>query len=286
MLKFNEETHTYTLSGKELISVTQLMAKHGLGTDYSGVNQEFLKKYAERGKLIHKELEEYLLDGTIGFTEELQQFIDFENEYVLKNCVTEEIVYNYLVAGTVDLQAVYNNGTLLADFKTTSKIHTEAVRWQLSIYEYLIGKKFDTLAVIHFKDDLHFVELERIPHKEVESLFEAEANGEIYKPKLEVDSSLLEKLEVAEFELQQFELVKKELEKTAKEYREKLKNAMAYKGIKTFETDKIKMTYIAPSVRKTLNSKALKEDMPDVYNEYLKESKIKDSIRITIKENK
>ena len=59
-------------------------------------------------------------------------------------------MHNDIVAGTVDLQAEYKGGTLLADFKTTAKVvHIEPVRWQMSIYQELIGKKFDTLAVIH-----------------------------------------------------------------------------------------------------------------------------------------
>ena len=37
MLVFNEEEHKYLLDGKELISVTTLMKKHGLSPDYSGV---------------------------------------------------------------------------------------------------------------------------------------------------------------------------------------------------------------------------------------------------------
>ena len=43
---FNEENHTYTLGDKTLISVTQLLKKHGLSTDYSGVDAEILERAA------------------------------------------------------------------------------------------------------------------------------------------------------------------------------------------------------------------------------------------------
>ena len=60
MLIFNEDKHEYTLDGKKLISVTQLMSKYGLAPDYSNVDPEVLKRKAQRGTLIHKEIEDYL----------------------------------------------------------------------------------------------------------------------------------------------------------------------------------------------------------------------------------
>ena len=44
MIKFVEETHEYYLEGKKLISVTQLMKKHGLGTNYGDVPEKILMK--------------------------------------------------------------------------------------------------------------------------------------------------------------------------------------------------------------------------------------------------
>ena len=57
MILFDEKTHTYTDDGKHLISVTQLMKKHGLAPDYSGVSESVLGAKAQRGTLIHKEIE-------------------------------------------------------------------------------------------------------------------------------------------------------------------------------------------------------------------------------------
>lgn len=181
MLEFNEELHKYTLNGKELISVTTLMKKHGLSPDYSFVNEDVLSKKADRGTLIHKELEEWLISREEGLSLELDAFKGLYNRLEIKNAVPEQKVYNELVAGTVDLQCETKYGTLLADFKTTSKIHKESVRWQLSIYEYLVGKNFDKLAVIHLIDDkCDYVEVDRIEQERIEALFEAEKNGEIY----------------------------------------------------------------------------------------------------------
>ena len=71
-LDFNEGTHTYIdkATGKEVISATQLMAEQGLAPDYSSVDEDYLKQCADRGKLIHKEIEDFIETGKIGFTKE------------------------------------------------------------------------------------------------------------------------------------------------------------------------------------------------------------------------
>lgn len=53
MLEFNENNHTYTFNGKELISTTQLMRKHNLSPNYDMVNPEVLQSKAKKGTLIH-----------------------------------------------------------------------------------------------------------------------------------------------------------------------------------------------------------------------------------------
>lgn len=50
---FNEEQHTYWLGDKRLISVTRLLKKHGLSTDYSAVNPDVLEKAAKKGTAVH-----------------------------------------------------------------------------------------------------------------------------------------------------------------------------------------------------------------------------------------
>ena len=61
-VKFKEDTHRYfdLKTGKELISVTTLLRKHGLAPNYGNVDPQVLKAKAERGKLIHLEIEKYI----------------------------------------------------------------------------------------------------------------------------------------------------------------------------------------------------------------------------------
>ena len=44
MLEFDSLNHKYYEDGRELISVTTLLKKHGLSSDYSMVNETVLKK--------------------------------------------------------------------------------------------------------------------------------------------------------------------------------------------------------------------------------------------------
>ena len=104
MIIFDKEKHRYTDSetGKVLISVTQLLRKHNLAPDFSNVPETVLKAKAERGTLIHEEIETYNKSGDVGFTEELGSYIDYikENKLKVKEC--ELLVGNDIVVGRLD----------------------------------------------------------------------------------------------------------------------------------------------------------------------------------------
>lgn len=65
--------------------------------------------------------------------------------------------------------------------------------------------------------------------------------------------------------------------------REKLLKAMEDFNIKSFENDYIKLTYIAPTTRESIDSKSLKANEPEIAKKYLKVSNIKASIKISVK---
>ena len=73
---FEEETHTYYMEGKELPSVTSLL---DIG-DYIDVPESVLEYARKKGTLVHKEIEEYLKYGTLGFTQEFEEFVRLFNE--------------------------------------------------------------------------------------------------------------------------------------------------------------------------------------------------------------
>ena len=77
---------------------------------------------------------------------------------------------------------------------------------------------------------------------------------------------------------------KKALEKKEKEVRASLTKAMDKYGVKSFENDRLKVTHIEATTKKTLDSKKLKKDYPKIYDEYAKETNVSASVRIQLKE--
>lgn len=294
MVKFIEETHQYFLGDKELISVTTLMQKHGLAPSYSNVNAEVLRVKAERGSMIHKEIEEYIKDGSIGFTAELGNFINQikgSNTEVLKS---EFILYNDIVAGTADL-LLYNEGYIIGDIKTTAVLHKEAVSWQLSIYAYLLMKVNPSVTITkgqayHFDKDgnLNVVDIPLKPMEEVEKLLDAERNGTKYEQVLDLSSDNLNLMQLVEVEalVKYHEDQKKAAEAQAQELRAALMAAMEKAGVTKFENDKIRLTYVGPTTKTSIDSAKLKKDLPEVAEKYTKTSNVKASLRITLKEGK
>ena len=68
-----------------------------------------------------------------------------------------------------------------------------------------------------------------------------------------------------------------------KELLEGLEKQMEANGVKTFETDRMKITRVLPSQSETIDTKKLKADYPDIVQQYVKISTKKGFIKLTIK---
>lgn len=80
----------------------------------------------------------------------------------------------------------------------------------------------------------------------------------------------------------------KKIEDQQKEMKEKLLKEIEAHGITEIEADTdryiSKIKYIAPTTRTVLDTKALQRDFASICNAYLKDSEVKASLRITVKE--
>ena len=76
---------------------------------------------------------------------------------------------------------------------------------------------------------------------------------------------------------------KKKLDEQEKLMKKKLQEAMEQFGVKSFENEYVKFVYVAPTTRTTLDSAKLKEDHPELVEQYLKTSNVSASVRITVK---
>ncbi len=105
---------------------------------------------------------------------------------------------------------------------------------------------------------------------------EYDEKGEICEVIYELDKSVSNK--IAEFERQI---------KAIKEKEDELKQAileeMEKKNIIKIDTEDLLISYVAPTTRETLDSKTFKNDMPEIYDEYVKITPVKSSIRIKLK---
>ena len=65
--------------------------------------------------------------------------------------------------------------------------------------------------------------------------------------------------------------------------KERLIEYMQSNAIKSMESDILKITYVEPTERRSIDSTRLKKEMPDIAAQYEKVSKVKSSIRISLK---
>lgn len=84
--------------------------------------------------------------------------------------------------------------------------------------------------------------------------------------------------EYAEFQRQVAKMKVKE-----EEIKKALKEAMEKHNLTGYEDEFIKVSYRKPSQRVTVDSKRLKEELPDVYIEYSKVSDVSSSVSIEAK---
>ncbi len=308
MVKFDADTHTYSKNGDVYTSVTQLLQKYGLSADYSGIPAKVLKAAAERGKKIHSDLELYV-QGILTPPGKNTP-VDMFHRYVqtqgidLKTSKSEEIHYNtkYKVAGTVDFQYFNSDGNLvIADFKTTSQLHIDAIAWQLSVYNYLICNGnvmqyyFNRLQVFHIRKNKFVAkEIYMIDFDVVEALLQANLNGDPvfdYKPDNTViisdsDTQLLTTILREEENINEY---LKTLKTRKDEILNKVKENLLRENRYRVTSEDIDLLYVAPHQRRSLDTKLVVDYLTkageDVEN-YYKKTTIKDNVKVTLLKRK
>ena len=290
-IKFDENLHKYTVDGKEVISVTQLLQKHRITPSYDAVDKELLRVASERGTLIHEEVEKWIESGECGFTEEAEKICDYLFERADENSqiISEQMVANDVVAGRFDLLFLDGKKRLvLADIKTGNSKHLFGWSWQLSLYKYLYekmyGQKIESLIVMWAKNDgMTVIPCEYVGDDKIENLLNAEREGRLIsdvdlgvsEEELEDLTELMQEIENKEYELN---LMKEKVDKVKKN----LYGTMEKEGIKTVDRGKLKITYVAPSTRTSVDSKKLEKEEPEIYKKYVKTTTVAGSIKITL----
>lgn len=288
-MHFDEATHTYTKDGQAYMPVTELLKKHGLSADYSAVKSETLRKAAEKGSFVHDEIEQYIKNGTVGFSSELADFIEICDERRLESDRAEFIVYNdeYKVAGRVDLSGLTAlNKCFIGDVKTTSTLHTESLAWQLSLYAFLgemiVSEAYGFHLRPNHKSKLVPVTLKR--RDDIIQLLEAEKAGTKYEPqKQQVIIANHDKILRLQEDLVLYKNCMQAAEQELEKYKEFLLGAMKKNNVKTWETDDLLITYVAPKTKISIDGKRLKEERPEIAQEYRKTTIDKEYVQIKLR---
>ena len=284
---FDSEHHTYTLDGKQLSGITSLLDRQLFKDKYTGIPEEILRKAAERGTYIHQCCE--LVDD--GFPSDCPEAVNYLELKSKHNLIIEESEYlvsdNENYASCID--KVYRhsgNVFYLGDIKTTYKLNKEYVQWQLSIYAYLFEKqnpecKVASIFAIWLRGDTHqLVELDRIPNEKVEELLYCDSHGLQYSDKCETLPILFNE---AEGLIVDIETQLKTLTEQKKSLTDGVMKAMVKEGLYSWKGDKVSITRKTATTRKSFDKERFDKDYPNVYDKYIKETPVSESLLIKIK---
>lgn len=284
---FDSVNHTYTLDGKQLSGITSLLDRQLFKDKYLGIPDEILRKAAERGTYIHQCCE--LVDeGFVSDNQESVNYLRLKEKYNLRFEESEYLVSdNEHVASCIDKVYRYDDTTFfLGDIKTTYKLNKEYVMWQLSIYAYLFekqnpGTKVSSIFAIWLRGETaQLVELDRVPTEKVEELLRCDAMGLKYGEQHNTMPVLLSEMEelIVDVESQL-----KRLTEQKKALTDGLMKAMVKEGLYSWKGDKVSITRKTASTRKSFDKEKFEKDYPGVYDQYIKESPVSESLLIKIK---
>ena len=290
---FFEESHQYFLGEKELKGVTGTLIKKAFPDTYKNIPESVLMKAAERGALIHNTFETFcsIFDADIkqypNPTEELLAFHSMLVSYDLHYVASEYLVTDgENFASAIDGVFADNEGNIyLVDYKTTATLHYDNVSLQLSIYakwfeEQNPDLKVKEIVCMWFKNgQSKFQPLPRVSDDQIDDLINAYlADDAEYQYKVEVP----EQFSALEQEYRLITARMDALKIKQDDLKEQMMKMMEANKQKSIKTNIGSYSYVAASTKKTFDTKLFKDTEPDHYENYLKETTTKPSIRIKL----
>ena len=97
-----------------------------------------------------------------------------------------------------------------------------------------------------------------------------------------IENGSLVLAEEVENKLRAFQVQKLQMDLLEKQIKEAMLKAMEENGIKSYESENVRITYKAPTVRSSVDTQALKEQ--GLYDSFVKTSPVKASVVITWKD--
>lgn len=268
---FDKEAHIYSLDGKVLKGITTLIKTRLFPEMYTDVPESILQRAAARGTKIHDLCEIYDSIGEGCEQVEVKDYIDIVTKNNLRHLATEYIVTDgeTFASGIDKVYEVSDSEVILADLKTTYKLKTEYVTWQLSIYKYLFerqnpGIKVKAIYAIWLKEGKsELVELTAYDAALIEKL-------------LYTDEPMYEEKALTDEEEHEAEILEQEAYWSAKK-----KELVARKKAEMYECGEkarcgllVKYSLSTASVTQMFNEKKFAADQPELYKAYLEEKEV------------
>lgn len=286
---FHEDTHRYFLEGRELRGITSTLIARAFPDTYKAVPEAVLQRAAEKGKLLHSQIELHdMLGGAAEgrvrlYAEKKRQmgWTAVANEYI----VTDRERY----ASPIDIVLTDRDGNItLADIKTTYELHTDMVRLQLSIYKRFFEMqnphlRVRSLCALWMPNKDHTickaVMLEPVEDAALERLMEADRDdtpfswaADNWLTALEEEYAVLDRQ--AEWARARMEAI-----------REEIRSRLEKDGTQSAQGARYTFTFIAPKTTRRFDSTKFRDDHPDEYDKYLRESTSEPTLRITKKKD-
>lgn len=286
-VRFDEEQHRYFLGEKELSGITGTLIKKAFPDTYKGIPDAVLAKAAERGSVVHQNLELFdtVCNSDINIMPSVLPEIKDYNEmlisYGLHHVDSEYLVTdNENFASAIDKVLADDEGNIyLADIKTTATLHYDNVSLQLSIYakwfeEQNPDLKVKEIVCMWFKNgQSKFQPLPRVADYQIDDLINAYlADDTDYQYKVEVP----EQFSALEQEYRLITARMDALKIKQDDLKEQIMKMMETNKQKSIKTNIGSYSYVAATTKKTFDTK------PEHYEYYLKETTTKPSLRIKL----
>lgn len=292
---FDPEAHEYLLIGEDFSStaysgVTSILSQVLFPSKYKDVDEEVLAKAAARGTRIHE-----LCQATDTIPTEPQdgddQYVSEVTNYELLKVANdiEMIINEYLVSRddwgiASQIDCVDSDGNLY-DIKTTYRLDTEYVSWQLSFYAEMYEHQNPTLkagklyAIWLRGAEIKLVEVPRKTPEQIEQVIKAWQAGEALTT---ADGDDIDRLVAIEQRIAILKESLSELEAKRLQALEPIQAKMDEDGVKSVDNPRIKITIVADSTSTRFDSKRFKADHSDLFKEYSTETTRAGYIKTTL----
>lgn len=285
-IRFVEETHKYYVADKEIPSATTIISKV-LGNPFAK-ETIYMRQARDKGTMIHKAISDFIVDGKEPefIFPEFDNFLELSKKHDIVWDLSEQIIYNNVegmeYAGTLDLFSLLSEE--ITDIKTGSTKQIKKWTIQLSLYAQALRDIFGikvskgSIFWLH-NEDCEYIPITLLSKAEIADFLRKYYFPNTDTPKEEeialkcLNSNAIQELDET---LTAIEI----MEEKIKSIKEKIKIEMEQRNITQIKLGNRLVSYVAPTVRESIDTKKLKSEFPDVWSSCKRESKVSSSIRI------